>query len=241
MEKCLYQRFYEIEDAHWWFVARKAIVLSLLDRYLPAQFQRVVLDAGCGTGGLLKDLERYGKLVAADFSEEAVKLCKLRGYEIIQSSVLEPPFRADSFDLIVALDLLEHLDEDLAALRELYRICKPGGFLCVTVPAFQFLWSHHDELNHHKRRYTKHALQERLRSARFQVLRCSYFNCYFFPFMVLARVFGRVKGHEQGLELSMPSPTINTFLSRVFGAELRPLRWIDLPVGGSILSIAKKA
>jgi SAM-dependent methyltransferase len=240
MEKCLYQCYYEVEDAHWWFVARKAIVLSLLDRYLPEKSQRFVLDAGCGTGGLLKDLERYGKLVASDFSEEAVRFCKLRGYEIIQCSVLEPPFRENSFDLIIGLDLLEHLDEDVAALQELYRVGKPGGILCVTVPAFQFLWSHHDELNHHKRRYTKHALQERLQSAHFQVLKCSYFNNFLFPFILVGRIFGKGAGEEPGSEWSIPSRAVNGGLSRVFAAELPLLRWLDLPFGASILAIAQK-
>lgn len=122
MDKVLYRQYYEIEDRHWWFEARKAIILGLLDSYLPASSQRVVLDAGCGTGGLLKDLQRYGKVVAADFSEEAVKFCKLRGHSIFQCSVLNTPFRANSFDSIVGLDLIEHLDEDLVALQELYRI-----------------------------------------------------------------------------------------------------------------------
>jgi len=240
VEKDLYQRFYEVEDAHWWFVARKAIILGLLDRYLPMGLKGVVLDAGCGTGGMLKDLEKYGRVIGSDLSEEAVKFCKLRGYEIVQCSVLATPFRADCFDAILALDLIEHLDDDLAALRELYRICKVGGLLFVTVPAFQLLWSHHDEINHHKRRYTRYQLQERLRSAHFQVVRSSYFNCYLFPFMVAGRMFGKVVGQEPGLELSLPSPVINGFLSRVFAAELPLLRRIDLPFGGSILAIAKK-
>ena len=212
MDKVLYRQYFEIEDRHWWFVGRKAIVLGLLDSYLPEGSQRVVLDAGCGTGGLLKDLQRYGKVVAADFSEEAVKFCKLRGYSICQCSVLKTPFRADSFDFIVGLDVLEHLEEDLVALQELYRICKTGGYLCVTVPAFQFLWSAHDELNHHKRRYTKLQLKAQLRSARFQVLRCSYFNSFLFPFILLGRVFGRGGGEEPGPEWPIPSRAINAGL-----------------------------
>ena len=240
MDKVLYRRFYEIEDRHWWFVARKANVLGLLNGHLPEGSQRVVLDVGCGTGGLLKDLQRYGKVVAADFSEEAVKFCNLRGYEIIQCSVLKAPFQADSFDFIVGLDLLEHLDEDLAALQELYRICKSGGFLCVTVPAFQFLWSYHDELNHHKRRYTKPQLEAQLQSARFRVLRCSYFNTFLFPFILLGRIFGRGMGEEPGPEWNIPSRAINAGLSRAFSAELPLLRWLALPFGASILAIAKK-
>ncbi len=240
MEQLLYQRFYEIEDAHWWFVARKAIVLGLLDRYLPRGLTRVILDAGCGTGGMLTDLEKYGRVIPTDASEEAMKFCKRRGYEIVQCSVLECPFQAESFDVILGLDVLEHLDDDLGALMEFHRICKPGGLLFLTVPAFRFLWSHHDEINHHKRRYTKHQLQERLESAHFQVLRSSYFNCYLFPFMVVGRMFGRMMGQEPGLELDMPSPVINGFLSKVFAAELPLLRRIDLPFGGSILAIAKK-
>jgi SAM-dependent methyltransferase len=240
MDKVLYRQYFEIEDRHWWFVARKTIVLGLLDRYLPASSQRVVLDAGCGTGGLLKDLQRYGKVVAADFSEEAVKFCKLRGYSICQSSILKTPFREDSFDCIVGLDVIEHLDEDLVALQELYRICKAGGYLCVTVPAFQFLWSSHDELNHHKRRYSKAQLEVQLRSARFHVLRCSYFNSFLFPFILLGRLFSRGGGEEPGPEWRVPSHPLNAALSRAFAAELPLLRGADLPFGASILAIAKK-
>jgi SAM-dependent methyltransferase len=241
MEKVLYRQYYEIEDRHWWFVGRKTIVLGLLDDYLAWGSERVALDAGCGTGGLLQDLQRYGKVVAVDFSEEAVRFCKLRGYEIIQCSVLKTPFQAESFDCIVGFDLLEHLDEDLSALQELYRICKCGGYLCVTVPAYQFLWSHHDELNHHKRRYTKSQLTIGLQSARFQVVRCSYFNTFLFPFILLGRLFGQGAGEEPGPEWSVPSRVINTSLSRAFSAELRLLRSVALPFGASIFAIAKKA
>src|SRR5262245_22784177 len=240
MDKVLYRQYFEIEDRHWWFVARKAIVLGLLDRYLPASSQRVVLDAGCGTGGLLKDLQRYGKVVAADFSEEAVQYCKLRGYSICQSSILKTPIREHSFDCIVGLDVIEHLDEDLVALQELYRICKAGGYLCVTVPAFQFLWSSHDELNHHKRRYSKPQIEVQLRSARFQVLRCSYFNSFLFPIILLGRLISKSGGEEPGPEWRIPSRALNNGLSRTFAAELPLLRGVDLPFGASILAIAKK-
>lgn len=240
MEPDLYQRFYEIENSHWWFVARKAIVLSLLDHYLPPGSRRVVLDAGCGTGGLLEDLERYGKLVAVDSSEEAVKFCKLRGHEIVQCSILDTPFRAATFDVVIGLDVIEHLDDDLAALQELYRVCRPGGLLIATVPAFQFLWSRHDDMNHHKRRYTKRHLTGRLESARFQILRCTYFNCYLFPFMLGRRLVGRGGGQELGPELTVPTPMINRLLSKTFAAELTLLRRIDLPFGGSVLCVAKK-
>lgn len=240
MEADLYQRFYEIENVHWWFVARKAIVLSLLDHYLPRGSGRVVLDAGCGTGGLLEDLERYGELVAVDSSGEAVKFCKLRGYEIVQCSILDTPFRPATFDVVIGLDVIEHVDDDLAALQELYRVCRPGGLLLATVPAFQFLWSHHDEMNHHKRRYTRRDLATRLQVARFEVLRCSYFNCYLFPFMLAGRLVGHGGGEEMGPELTVPSPMINHLLSRTFAAELPLLRRIDLPFGGSVLGVAKK-
>lgn len=240
MDKLLYQRFFEIEDAHWWFVARKAIVLGFLDRYLPEKPQRRVLDAGCGTGGMLKDLEGYGKLVAADFSEEAVKFCRLRGYEIMQCSILELPLRPESFDLIIALDIIEHLDDDAMALQELHRVCKPGGHLCVSVPAFQFLWSHHDDLNHHKRRYTKRQLEERLKAAHFQVLRCSYFNSFLFPFVLVGRLFGKGMREGPGPEWTIPSRAINRGLARAFAAELPLLRQFNLPIGVSILAIVQK-
>jgi SAM-dependent methyltransferase len=240
MDKVLYQQYFQIEDKHWWFVARKAIILGLLDSYLPEGCQRIVFDAGCGTGGLLKDLQRYGQVIAADFSAEAVKFCKLRGHTIFQCSVLDTPFQADSFDCIVGLDLIEHLDQDLSALQELYRICKTGGYLCVTVPAFQFLWSNHDELNHHKRRYTKPQLELQLRSARFQLVRCSYFNSFLFPFILMGRIFGRGGGEEPGPEWRIPNRALNAGLANIFAAELPLLRVVDLPFGSSILAIAKK-
>jgi SAM-dependent methyltransferase len=240
MDEVLYRQYYAIEDRHWWFVARKAIVLGLLERYVPAGPPRVVLDAGCGTGGLLNDLQRYGQVVAADFSAEAVKFCKLRGYTICQCSVLQTPFRADSFDGIVGLDLIEHLDEDVVALQELYRICKAGGYLCVTVPAFQFLWSAHDALNQHKRRYTKPQLEGRLRAAGFQVLRCSYFNSFLFPLILVGRLLGRGGGEEPGPEWHIPGRALNAGLARIFAGELPLLRGLNLPVGASILAIAQK-
>jgi SAM-dependent methyltransferase len=240
MEKDLYRRFYEIEDTHWWFVARKALILGFLTRYLADGCERTILDAGCGTGGMLKDLETFGSLVASDLSEEAANFCKLRGYEIIRSSVLEAPFRANSFDVVLGLDLIEHVDDDVAALREMHRICKPGGLLMVTVPAFQLLWSHHDVINHHKRRYTKRQLQKRLGATDFEVLRCSYFNSYLFPFMVVGRLVGRVVGQEPGLELNMPNVIANRFLSKIFSGELSLLKWSDMPFGGSLLAIAGK-
>jgi SAM-dependent methyltransferase len=189
---------------------------------------------------MLKDLEKYGRLVASDVSAEAVTFCKLRGYEIIRGSVLEAPFRSASFDVVLGLDLIEHVDDDSAALREMHRVCKPGGLLVVTVPAFQLLWSHHDVINHHKRRYTKRQLQKRLWTTDFQVLRCSYFNSYLFPFMLVGRLVGRVVGQEPGLELNMPHVIANRFLSKIFAGELSLLQWIDLPFGGSLLAIARK-
>src|SRR6201994_1166732 len=147
------------EDRHWWYRGRRKVSERVIaDLRLPARAR--ILDAGCGSGRNMVEFARHGTATGVELSETSVCLARERGAgEVIEGSVLEMPFDPGSFDLAASLDVIEHLDDDLAALRELRRVVAPGGTLLITVPAYQWLWSGHDEINHHFRRYTRRSLQ----------------------------------------------------------------------------------
>jgi ubiquinone/menaquinone biosynthesis C-methylase UbiE len=131
---------------------------AIADLRLPAGAR--ILDAGCGSGRNMVELARHGSVTGIDLSDTSVCLARDRAAgEVVEGSVLDLPFEEDRFDLVVSLDVIEHLEDDLGALRELRRVAAPGGSLLVTVPAYQWLWSGHDEINHHHRRYTRCSLQ----------------------------------------------------------------------------------
>jgi ubiquinone/menaquinone biosynthesis C-methylase UbiE len=149
-----YADYYEFEDKNWWFVSRRRILLSLLKKYLPpSKSDRKILDAGCGTGINLSMLSQFGKVLGIDSSEEAIHFCNQRGEEKVQLAKVENlPFDKNEFDFITALDVLEHIQDDDKAIRELARVCKPQGMVLITVPVHPSLWGEHDEVNQHIRR-----------------------------------------------------------------------------------------
>lgn len=155
MEEWRYREMFEVEDRHWWFQSRRLIVRALL-RAGGVTTPRRILDAGCGTGRNLLDYARLGhEAEGVDFSAEAVAFCRRRGLDAVRQAPLEElPYEDGRFDLVVATDVIEHLSDDHAALAELRRVTAPGGRIAVTVPAYQWLWSAHDESLHHFRRYT---------------------------------------------------------------------------------------
>ena len=150
---------HQAEDRHWWYRGRRTVIERVMDELdLPPDAR--ILDAGCGSGRNMIELARRGPVTGIELSQTSVDLARARNVgEVISGSVLDMPFADASFDLAVSLDVIEHLEDDLAALRELRRTVAPGGALLVTVPAYQWLWSGHDEINHHHRRYTRRTLQ----------------------------------------------------------------------------------
>jgi SAM-dependent methyltransferase len=175
-----------------------------------------------------------------------------RGYDVREGTAEDLPLEDNSFDLVFLLDTVEHCEDDAAVLRECYRVCAPGGHLVITVPAFMWLWSHNDELNAHQRRYTKQELREKLAPLGFQIERMTYNNFFVFPMAALLILLRR--GAEQEPDLGSPHfdeesyqvemepapPLLNTILSGVTWTESQVLRWLNLPVGTSIICIAHK-
>ncbi len=244
MEKDFYLQYAAVEDQHWWFVGRRMIVEQIISNLnLPHNCK--ILEAGCATGGNLKMLARHGEIVAMELDEIACQLANKRQITQVKLGSLPNniPFK-DEYDLIVILDVIEHIDDDLAALKSLYSRLKPGGWLLVTVPAYQFLWSHHDEINHHKRRYVLRGLKQVVKLAGYTVRDSSYFNTFLFPIVATVRILRnllRIKDNSSdSSDLVLPAKPINKFLTFLFASERHLVNRFSLPFGVSVLLLAQK-
>lgn len=240
------------EDKHWWFAGRTWSLLNMIDRLVEPDGSKRVLDIGCGAGNMFHHLARYGPVVGVDNNPKPLVVARERGYNVREGVAEDLPLDDEAFDLVALLDTVEHCDDDIAVLRECYRVCAPGGYLVVTVPAFMWLWSHNDVLNDHKLRYTAKELREKLIRIGFRVRRMTYNNFFVFP-MAAGLILLR-RGASQEPELASPHfddesyqvemepapPLLNTILSGVTWTESQVLRWLNLPVGTSIICIAQK-
>lgn len=244
MDKSLYDQFYELEASHWWFVARREIILSLIKRLLP-KGAKDILDVGCGTGIMLERLKAFGKVRGMDFSEDAVKYSNMRlekKVEIRQGRLDgELPYEKGSTDLVTLLDVIEHIDDDRGALENVRKLLRPGGTLVCTVPAFQFLWSGHDVLNHHKRRYTWKELYDKITAAGFKIEKISYFNTLLSPPVFIARCLrSSEKRYEPKSDFKTYPGWLNGLLKNIFLLERLLINYIDFPFGISLICIAKR-
>jgi SAM-dependent methyltransferase len=231
---------HQAEDRHWWYRGRRVVLERVLDGLgLPPGAR--ILDAGCGSGRNMIELARRGTVTGVELSAPSVEKARARDCgEVIEGSVLEMPFAEDSFDLAVSLDVIEHLEDDLGALRELRRTVAPGGALLVTVPAYQWLWSGHDEINHHERRYTRRSLQTVAEQAGWTQTRTTYFNSLLLPVAILLRVLDRVstKTTESSLDLWIPPEPVNRILELPLMLEAAMIsRGGRIPAGLSLLSV----
>ncbi len=238
-------RDYELQthravDRHWWYRGRRTVLSrAIANLGLPRPAR--VLDAGCGSGRNMVELARLGPVTGVELSRTSVSLARARLLgDVVEGSVLDMPFDSDSFDLAVSLDVIEHLDEDLEALRELRRVVAPGGFLLVTVPAYEWLWSGHDEINHHHRRYTRRSLQRVAEQAGWKQTRTTYFNSVLLPVAILLRALDRLstKTTESSLDLWVPPEPLNWLLERPLALEAVMLgHGGRIPAGLSLLSV----
>jgi SAM-dependent methyltransferase len=231
---------HQAEDRHWWYRGRRTVLDGVIAGLGLSEGARI-LDAGCGSGRNMVELARHGTVTGVELSETSVVLARERhAGEVIAGSVLEMPFPDHSFELAVSLDVIEHLEDDLAALKELRRTVVPGGSLLVTVPAYQWLWSGHDEINHHHRRYTRRSLQRVAEEAGWQQARTTYFNSLLLPAAIVLRVLDRLstKTTESSLDLWVPPEPLNWLLERPLAIEAALIkRGVRIPAGLSLLAV----
>jgi SAM-dependent methyltransferase len=243
VDKDFYFQYAAVEDQHWWFVGRRRIIDRVI-RQLKLSNDPQILEAGCGTGGNLKMLSRHGQVSAMELETTACEFANQRQVTLVKQGSLpdQIPF-ATEYDLILILDVIEHLDDDLAALKALKSRLKPGGWLLVTVPAYQFLWSQHDEINHHKRRYTVKQLRQVVRQSGYGIKYSTYFNSFLFPAVAAVRLLQKLFKIETkasiSIDLNLPAKPINQLLATLFASERHFMGRIRLPFGVSALLVAQ--
>ena len=238
-------------DDHWWFASRTRAIQSLLGQSLPKNHALEILDVGCGAGNMIHHLSRYGRVRGLEVDPRPVKEARLRGYQVDLQDATQPyPFDEATFDLVTAFDVIEHVDDDRAILQEAYRTLKPGGHIAITVPALMWLWSHNDEINAHKRRYTAEELSSKLTDAGFAVGRVTYNNFFIFP--LAAALIKLRRGNEPELtshhldeeayevEMEPASPAVNAVLTRVGKVEAAFIKRGNFPIGTGLVAVARK-
>lgn len=242
MNPAEYERMYRYENHYWWFVSRRELVESLIAR-LPLSPSPVIVDVGCGTGATAALLQRYGMVVGVDISPLALGWSRLRGLKnLLLCSAETLPIVSDSVDVIVATDILEHMDDDVAVLREFHRVLKPGGYVVVTVPAYSILWSEHDLALMHRRRYVARTLGRRCRLAGFEVMRLTYALFFLFPLALVMRLLKRRAPQNKEPEAQLPPiPNwLNRFLIRFQRFETGLLKHCSFPWGVSVVAVLRK-
>jgi ubiquinone/menaquinone biosynthesis C-methylase UbiE len=241
-----YAIMYRIEQTYWWFVGKRFLVKNTFKRlFTKGSKQNEILDIGCGTGIILKLLKSFGNAYGMELSEKAIRFLKQRDLNLVVRSDASKciPFKTNSFSAITCLDVLEHLEEDGNLIGEMFRICKPGGYVIVTVPALESLWSPHDVALHHKRRYTKQQLLRRVSQFNWKIVQSSYYNTtLFLPIMAIRKLKTCLysnKDTHSDFFIRLPA-WLNTTLSLLFVSEIYCLKFLNFPFGVSLLLILQK-
>ncbi len=244
-----YEDYFEFENNNWWFVSRRKIIHAFLKKNLPScPHTRQILDAGCGTGINLALLSHFGNVIGVDCSEEAIRFCHQRNEQNVKlTNLLHLPFSNDSFDLITALDVLEHIYEDEHAIQEISRVCKPYGVTLITVPVYPSLWGEHDEINQHVRRYEPKRLINLLRENEFEIVHRSFLNTWLLPVAYLWRGWRKIrrllfspKDQTARPDNMHHHPIMNWILTQIFSSEKPFILGPGLPAGLSLLVFARK-
>ena len=244
MDKNAYLEMKYNQDNHWWYKARKLILEQIVSRVVPSQSQRI-LEIGCGTGGNIEFLSQYGYLTAIDNEEIAITSCKDNPFfnssrvNFIHTKVecISTNFPEKSFDLICMFDVLEHIENDREILIQLRKLLSDTGKIIISVPAYDWLWSPHDEYLHHKRRYTRPRLTSLSIDCGYKVLKSGYFNTFLLPAAIMERMFSKFRPIQTKNVVQIPSPMVNNFLFQIFKLERFLVNRLTLPFGLSVWAV----
>jgi SAM-dependent methyltransferase len=239
MERVVYQQMAELDDRHWWYRARRKIIADLIRREARPPKSAAILEIGCGTGHNLAMLAGFGHVEGLELDDEARELSERRlGRKVLSSPLPELRDVADRhYDLIGAFDVIEHIDDDKAALTSIAAKLKPGGKFVMTVPAHQWMWTAHDVVNHHKRRYSKSTLRQLVQGSPLKLERIGYFNSLLFPLAIAERATSKLRGKSDA-DVKLPSAILNAALEKVFAAERYLVGRLPLPPGLSLFAVA---
>lgn len=246
MSEKLLKTFYKVEVQHWWWRGRRNILKTFLAKYEGKE--NTILDAGCGTGSTIQFLSDYGVTYGVDVSSVATNFCRKRGLKHIKKGdVSKLPYDDNFFDIVSCMDVLEHIEHDEKAVKEIFRILKPGGEMLLTVPALPFIFSDHDRAQGHFRRYSRSDVKQLLESNGFTEKRTTHFNVLLsFP-IILIRLLSRFKPFAKAADFDSKLnydiykiKIVNDMLSFIFSLEAILLQNMDLPFGVSILAIYQK-
>lgn len=241
MKKEHYDIIYETELDHWWYRGRRKIVIDILSQVRANRSGLKILDVGCGMGALMREMGSFGEVSGIDASPDAIAFCRDRGLEnVVQGDAAQLPYEEGTFDVVVILDVLEHIKDDSRGAREVARVLKPGGLAIIAVPAFMFLWGVTDEVSHHYRRYTRKEVKSLIHATGLRVEKSSYFNTFLFPAIAFVRIAVRLLGIKVESENTLGGKLTNSILHAVFYVESFFLKYFSFPFGVSVLILATK-
>ena len=244
MQDDIYRRMYEVEGRHWWYSGKRAIIRSLLDRYVAAgagSGTPRVADLGCGCGRMLEELGGRYEAVGVDVSQTAIEFCAMRGVKALLGALPDGvPLEDGTFDAVIMSDILEHVEDDAGAAKRAGGLLRAGGVMIVTAPAYEGLWSSWDEAHRHKRRYTAGTLRRALEGAGLDFEFMSYYNTVLFPAAAAARLAKRLTGRGGTIEMAVPPEWLNSALRAVFASERHVLGRAPLPFGLSVVAVLRR-
>ncbi len=240
MDRIVYDRMAAHDSTHWWYRARRDILADYLTRYGDVPAGARILEIGCGTGHNLPMLAKFGSVEAIEIDPAAREIASERlGRPVGDAPLPElPGVERGAYDLVAVLDVVEHIEDDVAALAAMKSLLKPGGKILIAVPAHQWMWSAHDVVNHHHRRYSKTTLKTAIERAGLKPDRLGYFNTLLFPLAAAARIAGRMTGRDDSDD-SPPAKPLNTVFEAIFRLERHLVGRLPMPPGVSLVTLAR--
>lgn len=243
MDRSAYSQHYELDKRHFWRIAKRRLVLQWIERFVPQQGDLRLLDIGGACSIVSQQLERFGEVTVVEPDHETADLARSQlGLSVRIGALPNDIDLPGSFDVVTLLDVLEHIDDDLASLQTIHGLLNPSGILLLTVPAYQWLWSDHDVVLHHRRRYTRSRLRSVLQQAGFAIERMSYYTSLLLPVVATQRLASRLQRStgEPRYRVRQPHRLVNSLMGAVMSLERLLLNPLNMPFGSSLIAVARR-